>query len=46
MMNQTDDWMSVGMWTWWITGTLLVVLLVLAINKLSKKQLLQMHGKL
>ena len=41
MMNQTDGWMNGwmagGMWIWWITGTLLVVLLVLAINKRSKK---------
>ena len=41
MMNQTDGWMNGwmpgGMWTWSITGTLLVVLLLLAINKLSKK---------
>jgi hypothetical protein len=41
MMNQGDEsmsgWMGGGMWTWWITGILLVALIVVAINKLSKK---------
>ena len=41
MMNQTDGWMggwaSGGMWIWAVIGVLLVVLLVVAINKMSKK---------
>ncbi len=30
-------WMSGGMWIWTVIGVLLVVLLVVIINKLSKK---------
>lgn len=37
MMNQYDGWMIGSMWTWTITGTLLLILLVLAIKKLSRK---------
>ncbi len=41
MMNQTDGWMGgwAGgeMWVWTVVGILVVVLLVVAINKLSKK---------
>lgn len=41
MMNQTvgsmNGWMGGGMWTWSITGALLVVVLLLAIKMLSKK---------
>ena len=41
MMNQGDGsmsgWMGGDMWLWTAIGTLLVVLLVVAINKLSKK---------
>ena len=41
MMNQTNGWMGGwaggGMWVWTVIGVL-VVLLVVAINKLSKKK--------
>jgi len=41
MMNQTDGWMSGwmggGMWIWPVMGVLVVVLLVFAIIKVSKK---------
>jgi hypothetical protein len=41
MMNQTsgvmNGWMSGDMWLWVAIGILLVVFLVVAINKLSKK---------
>jgi hypothetical protein len=41
MMNHTDGWMSSwtggGMWIWAVIGVLVVVLLVIAIIKLSKK---------
>jgi hypothetical protein len=41
MMNQTDGWMSGwaggGMWLWTVIGALVVILLVVAITKLSKK---------
>lgn len=40
-MNYTDGWMSGwmggGMWIWTVIGGLVVVLLVVVINKLSKK---------
>jgi len=40
-MNHTDGWMSAwmggGMWTWTAIGVLVVVLLVVLINKQSKK---------
>ena len=42
MMNQTDGWMSGwaggGMWIWTVIGVLVVVLLVVAITKLSNKK--------
>jgi uncharacterized membrane protein len=41
MMNHTNGWMNGwmggGMWFWTVIGVLVVVLLVVAINKLSKK---------
>ncbi|MEO7300869.1 MAG: hypothetical protein ABI042_20070 [Verrucomicrobiota bacterium] len=41
MMNQSDGWMNGwsggGMWLWTVIGVLVVVLLVVAIIKLSKK---------
>jgi uncharacterized membrane protein len=37
MMNHTDGWMGGGMWIWTVIGVLVVVLLVVVINKLSKK---------
>lgn len=40
-MNHTDGWMSGwadgGMWIWAVAGVLVVVLLVVAISKLSRK---------
>ena len=41
MMDHNDRWMGGymggGMWLWTVIGVLVVVLLVVAINKLSKK---------
>ena len=37
MMNHAYGWMGGGMWIWTVIGVLVVVLLVIAINKLSKK---------
>jgi uncharacterized membrane protein len=37
MMNRTDGWMGGGMWIWTVIGVVVVVLLVVTINKLSKK---------
>ena len=41
MMNQTsgsmNGWMGGDMWLWTAVGILLVIFLVMAINKLSKK---------
>jgi uncharacterized membrane protein len=41
MMNQTNGWMGGwaggGMWIWPVIGVAVVVLLVVAIGKLSKK---------
>jgi hypothetical protein len=41
MMNHTDGWMNGwtggGMWVWTAVGVLLMVLLVVAIKKLSNK---------
>ena len=41
MMNQTNSgmngWMGGGMWVWTVVGILLVVLLVIAVVKMSKK---------
>jgi hypothetical protein len=36
-MNHAYGWMGGGMWIWTVIGVLLVVLPVVAINKLSKK---------
>lgn len=35
--NWINGWSGGGMWIWTVIGTLLVVLLVVAIGKLSKK---------
>jgi len=37
MMNNTNGWMSGGMWIWTVLGAVVVVLLVVIITKLSKK---------
>lgn len=37
MMNPTDGWMGGGMWLWTVVGVLVVILLVVVINKQSKK---------
>jgi uncharacterized membrane protein len=37
MMNHAYGWMGGGMWIWTVIGVLVVVLLVIAINKLSNK---------
>jgi len=41
IMNHTDGWMGGwsggGMWLWTVIGVMVVVLLVVAISKLSKK---------
>jgi uncharacterized membrane protein len=37
MMNNAYGWMGGGTWIWTVIGVLVVVLLVIAINKLSKK---------
>lgn len=41
MMNHNDGWMGGymggGMWLWTVIGVLVVVLLVVAINKLSQR---------
>jgi hypothetical protein len=37
MMNQTNGWAGGGMWISTVTGVAVVVLLVVVINKLSKK---------
>jgi len=37
MMNYTDGWMGGGMWIWTVIGVLVVVLLVVVMNKRSKK---------
>jgi hypothetical protein len=36
-MNHTNGWMGGGMWLWTVIGVLVVVLLVVLINKVSKK---------
>jgi uncharacterized membrane protein len=38
MMNHAFGWMGGGMWIWTVIGVLMVVLLVVAINKVSTKQ--------
>ena len=35
---QTDGWMGGGMWVWTVIGVLVVVLLVVVFNQVSKKQ--------
>ena len=37
MMNYAHGWMGGGMWIWIVISVLLVVLLVVLINKLSRK---------
>jgi uncharacterized membrane protein len=37
MMNHADGWMGGGMWIWTVIGVVVVVLLIVTINKLSKK---------
>jgi hypothetical protein len=37
MMNHTDGWMGGEMWIWTAVGVVVVVLLVVAITKLSKR---------
>jgi len=37
MMNDMHGWMGGGMWFWTVIAVLVVVLLVVGINKLSKK---------
>ena len=37
MMNHTDGWMGGWMWGWTVIGVLVLFLLVVVINKLSKK---------
>jgi hypothetical protein len=37
MMNHADGWMGGGMWIWTAVGVVVVVLLVVAITKLSKR---------
>ncbi len=37
MMRHTYGWMGGGMWLWTVIGVLVIVLLVVAINKLSSK---------
>jgi hypothetical protein len=37
MMNHAYGWMGGGMWIWTVIGVLMVVLLVVAINKVSTK---------
>ncbi len=36
-MNHTYSWMGGGMWLWTVIGVLVVVLLVFAISRMSKK---------
>ena len=36
-MNHPNGWMGGGMWLWTVIGVLVVVLLVVLINKVSKK---------
>jgi hypothetical protein len=36
-MNNTNGWMSGEIWIWTVLGTVVVVLLVVMITKLSKK---------
>jgi uncharacterized membrane protein len=36
-MHYSNGWMGGGMWIWTVIGVLVVVLLVVLINKVSKK---------
>ncbi len=36
-MNGSNGWAGDGMWIWTVIGTLVVVLLVVLINKVSQK---------
>jgi uncharacterized membrane protein len=36
-MHDTHGWMGGGMWLWTVIGVLVVILLFVLINKLSKK---------
>jgi hypothetical protein len=36
-MNDMNGWMGGGMWIWTVIAVLLVVLVVVMINKMSKK---------
>jgi uncharacterized membrane protein len=36
-MNGTNGWVGGGMWIWTVAGVLVVVLLVVLINKMSRK---------
>lgn len=36
-MNHSDGWMGRGMWVWTVVGVLMVVLLVVLINTLTKQ---------
>ena len=38
MMNNAYGWMGGGIWIWTVIGVLVVVLLVVAITKLSNKK--------
>lgn len=37
MMNQMNGWMGGGMWLWTVIGVLVVVLLVVLVNKVTRK---------
>lgn len=37
MMNPTDGWMGGGTWLWTVVGVLVVILLIVVINKRSRK---------
>ena len=38
MMNHMDGWFGGGMWLWAVIGVFVVVLLIVAISKLSSKK--------
>lgn len=37
MMNQMNGWMGGGMWLWTVIGVLVLVLLVVLVNKVTRK---------
>jgi heme exporter protein D len=37
MMHFSDGWMGGGVWIWTVVGVLVVVMLVVVINKLSRR---------